>query len=64
MVTKQRFVQGMTFQEYLGQMTTNKDKFTEALAAPRVTPEERAMFAAGTRSSTSSFSPRTGAGTR
>jgi thioredoxin family protein len=45
MVTERRFVQGMTFQEYLGQMTTNKDKFTEALAAARVTPEERAMFA-------------------
>jgi hypothetical protein len=45
MVTKQRFAQGMTFQQYLDQMTTNKDKFTEALAAVRVTPEEHAAFA-------------------
>ena len=45
MVTKQRFAQGMTFQQYLDQMTTNKDKFMEALAAARVTPEERALFA-------------------
>jgi hypothetical protein len=29
MVTKQRFAQGMTFQQYLDQMTTNKDKFLE-----------------------------------
>jgi len=45
MATKQRFAQGMTFQEYLDQMTTNKDKFMEALAAVRVAPEERATFA-------------------
>jgi Thioredoxin len=45
MVTMQRFAQGMTFQEYLDQMTTNKDKFVEALAAVRVTSEERATFA-------------------
>ena len=44
MVTRQRFEQGMTFQQYLDQMTTNKDKFTEALAAVHVTPEERAAF--------------------
>ena len=44
MVTKQRFSQGMTFQQYLDQMTTNKDKFMDALAAVRVTPEERAAF--------------------
>jgi thioredoxin family protein len=44
MVTKQRFAQGMTFPQYLDQMTTNKEKFMEALAAVRVTPEERAAF--------------------
>jgi len=44
MVTKQRFAQGMTFQQYLDQMTTNKDKFMEGLAAVHVTPEERAVF--------------------
>jgi tRNA U34 5-methylaminomethyl-2-thiouridine-forming methyltransferase MnmC len=44
MVTRQRFAQGMTFQQYLDQMTTNKDKFMEALAAVHVTPDERAAF--------------------
>src|SRR5262245_21428444 len=45
MVSKQRFGQGMTFQQYLDQMSTNKDKFTEAMAAVRVTPEDQAVFA-------------------
>ena len=45
MVTKQRFAQGMTFQQYLDQMTTNKDKFLEAMAAVHVTPQDRAVFA-------------------
>ena len=44
MVTKQRFAQGMTFPQYLDQMTTNKDKFLETLAATHVTPEDRAIF--------------------
>ncbi len=44
MVTKQRFAQGMTFQQYLDQMTTNKDKFVETLAAVQVAPQERAVF--------------------
>jgi len=44
MVTKQRFAQGMTFQQYLDQMTTNKDKFTETLAGVRVAPEDLAVF--------------------
>ena len=43
MVTRQRFAQGMTFQQYLDQMNTNKDKFLETLAAVEVTPEERAV---------------------
>jgi hypothetical protein len=44
MVTKQRFAQGMTFQQYLDQMTTNKDKFLETLAATHVAPQDRALF--------------------
>ena len=30
---KERFAQGMTFQQYLDQMNTNKEKFLETLAA-------------------------------
>jgi hypothetical protein len=44
MVTKERFAQGMTFRQYLDQMTTNKDKFLEQLAAVRIRPEDRAVF--------------------
>ena len=44
MVTKERFAQGMTFQQYLDQMTTNKDKFLETMAAVHVTPRDRAVF--------------------
>jgi hypothetical protein len=44
MVTRQRFAQGMTFQQYLDQMNTNKDKFLETLAAAEVTPQQRAVF--------------------
>ena len=44
MVTKERFAQGMTFQQYLDQMNTNKDKFLETLAATHVTPQERTAF--------------------
>jgi hypothetical protein len=45
MVTRERFRQGMTFQQYLDQMTTNKDKFLETLEAVELTPEDRAVFA-------------------
>lgn len=45
MATKQRFAQGMTFQQYLDQMTTNKDKFLETMAATHVTPQDRSVFA-------------------
>jgi hypothetical protein len=45
MVTKERFAQGMTFQQYLDQMTTNKEKFLETLDAVHVTPQSRAVFA-------------------
>ncbi len=44
MVTKERFKQGMTFQQYLDQMTTNKDKFLEQLQAVPVTPADKAVF--------------------
>ena len=44
MVTKERFAQGMTFQQYLDQMTTNKDKFLETLSAAHVAPEDRAAL--------------------
>jgi hypothetical protein len=44
MVTKERFVEGMTFQQYLDQMTTNKEKFVEALDAVHVAPDARAAF--------------------
>jgi hypothetical protein len=45
MVTRERFAQGMTFQQYLDQMTTNQDKFREALESVRLTPRDRAAFA-------------------
>jgi hypothetical protein len=48
MVTRERFEQGMTFQQYLDQMTTNKEAFVEQLAAVRVPAEDRAVFASRT----------------
>ncbi|MGH7319521.1 MAG: thioredoxin family protein [Candidatus Rokuibacteriota bacterium] len=45
MVTKERFKQGMTFQQYLDQMSVNKDKFLQQLAEVTVRPEDRALFA-------------------
>jgi hypothetical protein len=44
MVTKERFQQGMTFQQYLDQMTTNKEKFLQHLAEVKVRPEDKAVF--------------------
>ena len=44
MVTKERFTQGMTYQQYLDQMTANKDKFLEQLTAVHVSPDDRAAF--------------------
>ena len=44
MVTEQRFAQGLTFQQYLDQMTTNKDKFLENMTAVRVTTQDRAAL--------------------
>jgi len=44
MVTKERFKQGMTFQQYLDQMNTNKDRLMQQLAEVRVRPEDKAVF--------------------
>ncbi len=41
MVTKERFLQGMTFQQYLDQMGTNKEKFLEFLRGVKIRPEDR-----------------------
>ncbi|MEK6529725.1 MAG: thioredoxin family protein, partial [candidate division NC10 bacterium] len=41
MVTKERFLQGMTFQQYLDQMGTNKEKFIEFLRDVKIRPEDR-----------------------
>jgi hypothetical protein len=41
MVTKERFMQGMTFQQYLDQMGTNKEKFLEFLREVKIRPEDR-----------------------
>ena len=63
MVTKQRFAQGMTFQQYLDQMNTNKEKFLETWRRRRSRPRSGRSSRTAARSSTSSSSPRTGAGT-
>jgi len=41
MVTKERFAQGMTFQQYLDQMGTNKEKFVEFLNEITLKPEDK-----------------------
>jgi hypothetical protein len=41
MVTKERFMQGMTFQQYLDQMGTNKERFLQFLDEVKVRPEDR-----------------------
>jgi len=45
MVTKERFAQGMTRQQYLDQMGTNKDKFVEFLNEIQIRPEDQAALA-------------------
>jgi hypothetical protein len=42
MVTRERFAQGMTFEQYLDQMGTNKEKFVEFLNEITIRPEDRA----------------------
>jgi hypothetical protein len=44
MVTKERFKQGMTFQQYLDQMGTNKEKFVQFLNEIKVKPEDKAAL--------------------
>ena len=41
MVTKERFGQGMTVQQYLDQMGTNKDTFVKFLGEIKVQPEDK-----------------------
>jgi len=41
MVTKERFAQGMTVQQYLDQMGTNKDTFMKFLGEIKVKPEDK-----------------------
>ncbi len=45
MVTRERFLQGMTWQQYLDQMNTNKDAFLKHLDEIRVRPEDRDALA-------------------
>jgi len=44
MVTNERFAQGMTFQQYLDQMGTNKEKFVQFLQEIKVKAEDRAAL--------------------
>ena len=41
MVTQERFEQGMTFQQYLDQMGTNKETFTKFLSEIKIRPEDK-----------------------
>lgn len=41
MVTKERFKQGMTLDQYLAQMGTNKEKFVEFLGEIKIGPEDK-----------------------
>jgi thioredoxin family protein len=45
MVTKERFAQGMTVQQYLDQMGTNKDTFMKFLGEIKVKPEDKTALA-------------------
>jgi len=45
MVTRERFLQGMTVQQYLDQMGTNKEKFAQFLGEIQISPEDRAALA-------------------
>ncbi len=44
MVTKERFAQGMTFQQYLDQMGTNKERFVQLLGEIKPRPADRAAL--------------------
>ena len=45
MVTKERFAQGMTVQQYLDQMGQNKDTFMKFLSEIKIKPEDKAALA-------------------
>jgi len=45
MVTRERFEQGMTFQQYLDQMGTNKETFTKFLSEIKIRPEDKDALA-------------------
>lgn len=44
MVTRERFEQGMTFQQYVDQMTTNKETFVTFLDEIKIRPADRAAL--------------------
>ena len=44
MLTKERFAQGLTFLEYLEQMTMNKERFIRALDTTVITPQDVAVL--------------------
>jgi hypothetical protein len=45
MVTRERFEQGMTFQQYLDQMGTNKETFVKFLSEIKIRPEDKEALA-------------------
>jgi hypothetical protein len=45
MLTKERFAQGMTAQQYLDQMGTNKETFLKFLSEVKIKPEDKAALA-------------------
>ena len=45
MLTKERFAQGMTVQQYLDQMGTNKETFMKFLSEVKIKPEVKAALA-------------------
>ena len=51
MVTKERFAQGMTLQEYIDHMSINRERFVEALEEATIEPEDARVLErlAGTR---------------
>ena len=40
MVTKERFEQGLTLQQYVDHMSVNRERFVEALDAVTIRPDE------------------------
>ena len=44
MVTRERFRQGMTWEQYLDQMTTNKETFLKFFGEAKIRPDDRAAL--------------------